>query len=75
MSLFFVFAVLPFMLVVLPMWIIFNFLGRLRTGRQLSADQELEMKELYEMAQKTERRLDTLESILNQENPDWRNSR
>lgn len=72
MNAFFVFAVLPFVLVVLPMWIIFNFLGKLRTGRQLTADQEVEIKELYEAAARAEKRIEALETILDRENSGWR---
>lgn len=72
MNAFLIFAVLPFVLIVLPMWIIFNFLGKLRTGRQLTADQEAEIRELYEVAARAEKRIEALETILDRESPNWK---
>lgn len=72
MGMIFVFAVLPFMLVVLPLWLFFSFLGKLRAGSQLTSAQESELRELYEVAQRAEKRLQTLEAILDKQSPQWR---
>ncbi len=64
--------ILVFMVVVLPVWIFFNFLAKIKTNGQLSAEEERTMVELWEYSQKMEQRIETLEVILDKEVPDWR---
>jgi phage shock protein B len=68
----FVLAVL-FMTVVAPLWIIFHYITKWRSQRGLSAQDERLMAELWEIANRLEGRIQTLERVLDAEAPNWRN--
>ncbi len=68
----FVLAVL-FMTVVAPLWIIFHYITKWRSQRGLSAQDERLMAELWEIANRLEGRIQTLERVLDTEAPNWRN--
>jgi len=68
----FVLAVL-FMTVVAPLWIIFHYITKWRAQRGLSAQDERLMAELWEIANRLEGRIQTLERVLDTEAPNWRN--
>ncbi len=64
--------IIIFLLVVAPIWIIAHYVTRWRTVKTLSTDDERMLAELWEAAPRMEGRIDTLESILDAEVPDWR---
>lgn len=68
----FVLAVL-FTVVVAPIWIIFHYITKWRSQRGLSAQDERMLAELWEIANRLEGRIHTLERVLDAEAPDWRN--
>lgn len=62
-----------FMLFVAPIWLIMHYRSRKQVGQGLS---ETELKSLQNLSDKAEAmadRIQTLESILDAESPDWRN--
>lgn len=68
----FVLAVL-FTVVVAPIWIIFHYVTKWRSQRGLSAQDERMLAELWEISNRLEGRIHTLERVLDAEAPDWRN--
>lgn len=70
------FAILIIFLVVLaPLIIILYFLTKWKQTREISSGDELMLEELWELAQRMEERLESLEIILDTKAPDWRRSR
>ncbi|OGQ93445.1 MAG: phage shock protein B [Deltaproteobacteria bacterium RIFOXYA12_FULL_61_11] len=66
---------LVLLVVVLPIWIVFNYLGKVRSTRMLSREDEAMLGELWQLARKMENRIVTLETILDADNPSWRKRR
>ena len=61
-----------FLIFVAPIWIIAHYVTRWRTAKVLSAEDERMLAELWELAPKVESRINTLERILDAEEPEWR---
>ena len=61
-----------FLCVVAPLWIIFHYTTKARASKNLSPEDESLMADLWESAKKMERRIVTLEKILDHEAPGWR---
>lgn len=62
-----------FMIFVAPVWLIMHYRSKRQVGQGLS---ETEIKSLQNLSEKAEvmaERIETLESILDAEAPDWRN--
>ncbi|MBP2228298.1 phage shock protein B [Azospirillum agricola] len=68
----FVIAVL-FMVVVAPIWIVFHYITQWRSQRGLTAQDERMLAELWEIANRLEGRIQSLERVLDSEAPNWRN--
>ena len=65
-------VVILFLTIVLPLIIIGHYATRWRSSRTLSnADQQM-LEELWDSAQRMESRINALETILEDEIPDWR---
>jgi phage shock protein B len=66
--------VLPilFLTVVVPLWIIFHYITKIKTSKGLSAEDEKMLSEIWESAKKMEERINTLERILDIDSPEWR---
>lgn len=64
--------VILFLVVVAPIWIIMHYRSQNRRTGELSADQRAEIRELVEVANHMVARIETLESILDDETPGWR---
>jgi phage shock protein B len=58
--------------VVAPLAIIMHYLTKWRAIKALSVDDERLLDDLWRTAQSLERRVEALETILDQEAPDWR---
>ncbi|HBS42341.1 MAG TPA: envelope stress response membrane protein PspB [Oceanospirillales bacterium] len=58
--------------VVAPIAIVMHYLTKWREMKTLSGDDERLLEDLWQTAQKLERRIETLETILDKEAPDWR---
>ncbi len=58
--------------VVAPTWIVFHYLTRWRATKTISGEDEKLLQDLWESADKIDKRLRSLERILDAESPDWR---
>jgi len=61
-----------FLTVVVPIWIVFHYLFKMRSVRGLSSEDEKMLSDLWETSRRMEDRIHTLERILDAESPDWR---
>jgi phage shock protein B len=61
-----------FVAVVLPLVVVLHYVTKWKSSRVLSKDEERMLEELWDSAQKMESRINTLETILDDEVPDWR---
>ena len=68
----FIIAVL-FMVVVAPVWIVFHYITQWRSQRGLTAQDERLLAELWDIANRLEGRIQSLERVLDSEAPNWRN--
>lgn len=62
-------ALTLFLLVVVPLFALLHFITKWRQGRELSRDDERLLEELWELSQRLEDRLETLERILEDDLP------
>ena len=68
-------AIVLLLALALPLAIIFHFITKWRQGREISRDDEQMLEDLWGLSQRLEDRIITLEKILDDENPDWRENR
>jgi len=68
----FVAAATLFMVVVAPIWIIAHYVTRWRMAKSLTPEDERVFADLWQSAERMERRLNNLGRILDAESPDWR---
>ncbi len=61
-----------FLVVVAPIWIVAHYATRWRTARMMSKEQDRALGDLWELAQRMEGRVESLEAILDAEAPGWR---
>jgi phage shock protein B len=61
-----------FVTIPLPLWIILHYVTKWKKSRELSGTEEDMLEEIWTLAQNTESRLNALETILDDEIPDWR---
>ena len=66
-----VFGIL-FITIILPLIIIGHYMTRWRSTKSLTNADERMLEEVWESAQKMESRINALETILDDEIPDWR---
>ncbi|MEL7022394.1 MAG: envelope stress response membrane protein PspB [Pseudomonadota bacterium] len=62
-----------FLTVVAPLIIVLHFVTRWKKARELTRSDESLMEEVWAIAQKLEGRIHVLETILDDEAPEWRN--
>jgi len=58
--------------VVIPLALILHYITRWREGKGFSTGEEKMLEDMWESTQKMESRINALESILDDEIPDWR---
>jgi phage shock protein B len=58
--------------VVLPIGVILHYVTKWKSSRTLSGDEQRMLEELWQDAQKMESRINALETILDDQVPDWR---
>lgn len=58
--------------VVLPLVVILHYVTKWKSSRVLSGDEQRMLEELWQDAQKMESRINALETILDDQAPDWR---
>jgi phage shock protein B len=66
-------AVVLTLTIVVPLALILHFVTKWKQSREISGDDEQLLEELYTQSQRMEDRLATLENILDDELPEWRN--
>lgn len=62
-----------FMIFVAPIWLILHYRSKKQVSQGLSPEDYKSLKELAVRAEKMSDRIETLESILDSEAPEWRN--
>jgi len=65
-------SVIVFMVMVLPIWIIMHYITKMRIARGLSKDDESALAEVWEISNRMQQRIDSLETILDEKDPNWR---
>ena len=58
--------------VLLPLLIVMHYVTKWKGTKSLSNEDEKMLEDLWESAQRMESRINTLETILDDQNPDWR---
>ena len=61
-----------FLVVVAPIWIVFHYKSKANMVNGLTTSERAELDEMIEVANRMAARIETLESILDVESPDWR---
>jgi len=62
-----------FMVVVLPVWLLLHYLTRMKEVGGLSAEDENTLEKVWKTTSRLEERIKTLETILDEHHPHWRN--
>ena len=66
-SLFAIFAVF-----IAPLWIIFHYVSKMKQHGKLSGEDEKMLEDVWQLANRMESRINTLETILDAHAPEWR---
>lgn len=66
-------AIVLFLTIVVPLIVVLHFVTKWKQGREISGDDEKMLEDLYLMSRRMEDRLHTLERILDDQLPEWRN--
>ncbi|HET7664126.1 MAG TPA: envelope stress response membrane protein PspB [Rhodanobacteraceae bacterium] len=62
-----------FCIFIAPLWLILHYTTKRRQAQSLSREDEKMLSELWELANKMESRVNSLETILDTQVPGWRN--
>jgi phage shock protein B len=65
-------AVIVFIAIPAPLFIVLHFITRWKQSREISGGDEKMLEDMWILAQRLEERLESLETILNSELPEWR---
>lgn len=65
-------AVIVFVAIPAPLFIVLHFITKWKQSREISGGDEKMLEDLWMLSQRLEERLETLESILDSELPEWR---
>lgn len=65
-------ALIVFLAIPAPLLIILHFITKWKQSREISGGDEKMMEDLWQLSQRLEDRLEALETILDEEVPDWR---
>jgi len=68
-------AIIVFLTIPAPLFIILYFITKWKQSRELSGGDEQMMEELWQLSNRLEDRLEALETILDNELPGWRRNR
>jgi phage shock protein B len=63
---------IPFVMIVLPLWLWLHYGAKWRQAKVLTSDNERNLSELSELAGRLQSRIDNLERLLDAAVPDWR---
>ncbi|WP_299788100.1 envelope stress response membrane protein PspB [uncultured Shewanella sp.] len=64
--------IIIFMIIVAPIWLILHYRSKRQVSQGLTEEEYSQLNELISRADKMAQRIDTLESILDSESPQWR---
>ncbi len=67
-----VLAVIVFIAVPAPLFIVLHFITKWKQSREISGGDEKMLEDVWLLAQRLEQRLESLETILDSDLPDWR---
>jgi phage shock protein B len=65
-------ALILFIVIPAPLFIILHFITKWKQSREISGGDEKLLEDLWPMSQRMEERLESLETILDSELPEWR---
>lgn len=65
-------TVILFLTIGLPLWLVLHFVTRWKQSREISSDDEQMLEELWALSQRLDDRIETLERILDDDHPTWR---
>jgi len=65
-------AFIVFLAIPAPLFIVLHFITKWKQTREISGGDEKMLEDMWQLAQRLEERLDSLETILDGELPDWR---
>ena len=65
-------AVIVFIAIPAPLFIVLHFITKWKQAREISGGDEGMLEELWSLSQRMEERLESLETILDSELPEWR---
>ncbi len=65
-------VIIVFMVVVLPIWLLLHYLAKMKKMQGLSKKDEATLSELWQNGSQLQQRIATLETILDEKIPDWR---
>ena len=65
-------AVIIFVALPAPLFIVLHFITKWKQSREISSGDEEMLEDLWRLSQRLEERLETLETILDNDLPDWR---
>ncbi len=65
-------AVIVFIAIPAPLFIVLHFITKWKQSREISGGDEKMLEDVWLLAQRLEQRLESLETILDSELPDWR---
>ncbi len=65
-------ALIVFLSIPAPLFIVLHFITKWKQSREISGGDEDMLEEMWRLSQSFEQRLESLETILDSELPDWR---
>lgn len=65
-------ALVVFIAVPAPLFIVLHFITKWKQSREISGGDEQMLEDLWQLSQRLEERLESLETILDNESPEWR---
>jgi phage shock protein B len=65
-------AIILCLTILIPLIVVLHFITKWKQSREISGDDERMLEDMYEMSQRMEERIAALETILEDELPDWR---
>jgi phage shock protein B len=65
-------AIVLFIAIPAPLFIVLHFITKWKQAREISGGDEKMLEDLWNLSQRLEERLETLEAILDSELPEWR---
>ena len=65
-------AVIIFVAIPAPLFIVLHFITKWKQSREISGGDEKMLEDMWHLAQRLEERLESIETILDSELPEWR---